>query len=437
MKKKWNLFFVITFAFITMLRADPLIEGLRGSGSEQDPVIIGSVSDLRTLSAFVMNGAMGNNATKDAHFKMTNDLIFEDNDILYDLDGDGTKESNFIPIGGRSAEKTASDWHNFQGIFDGDGHTIRGLRILYGAVNYVGLFGQSYGGSIYRVGIEDGMFSGNGSVGSLCGLGTGADVYGFPGTTIKECFARNVSVKGSWWSVGGLVGATYTDDVIETVVENCYVAEAYVCGTDFVGGFCGNNNGNSEIKNCYFFGEVESIEGTLGNYGGFAGQAKTDGTTILNISNCYYNEDWKLSENVSTASFALAGLAKTSDFMQSDDFIDLLNSEQTMIWQTCEDKLTPALYWESCTSETSNEHLNKSAAGSLNVFPNPVTDGTLNVVSKEGGEYFIFTLSGKCIEKGQIAGNADRIDTRALKTGVYVLQVTNENTCEQTKIVVR
>ena len=217
-----------TFA-ATAIFASPLINGLQGSGEQTDPVLIGSADDLRLLSTFIMNDVNYSTATAGKYFKMTNDIAFATatDSMLYDFDGDGTKESNFIPIGGRQAENLSSDYRLFQGIFDGDGHVISGLRILYGnsTVNYTGLFGVIWGGTIKNTGIEDGEFLGNGCVSALCGQAQS-------GSKISECFVRNCNISGNDMYVGGICAANAS----MSEIQNCYIDNSFVSGNGFVGG---------------------------------------------------------------------------------------------------------------------------------------------------------------------------------------------------------
>ena len=56
----------------------------------------------------------------------------------------------------------------YEGIFDGQNHTISGLYFNDETTNYVGLFGYN-NGTIKNVGIIDSCFKGSGSVGGVCG----------------------------------------------------------------------------------------------------------------------------------------------------------------------------------------------------------------------------------------------------------------------------
>ena len=81
-----------------------------GSGTEYNPYLISSISDMNKLSADIKNGT----SYYDTYFKLTTDLDYY-----------GEK---FIPIGGWE-EKGRYKFNAFAGIFDGDGHTISNINI--------------------------------------------------------------------------------------------------------------------------------------------------------------------------------------------------------------------------------------------------------------------------------------------------------------------
>ncbi|MDR0790449.1 MAG: T9SS type A sorting domain-containing protein [Bacteroidales bacterium] len=330
--KLWKGFCLLMMFSAGNLSAQNFIEGLSGSGTEGDPVLISGVEDLRTLSAFVMNDVNYSTATAGKHFKLTNDIFFSE--PIYDFDDDGVAESNFIPIGGRSGMTTKSDYRLFQGIFDGDGHIIYGLKIRYSGVDYVGLFGITWGASIKNVGIEDGYFEGGGCVAALCGQLNSS-------SSIEACFARSCNVSGTFLYTGGLCGATYSNSVI----NNAYVSLVGVSGTDFVGGFCGNNAPNSVIKNSYSVADVTTTNNSS-YYGGFCGYSTADAAII----NCFYLDTWQQSQVAEPGLFSQRGEAKAWEELSDSTFNDTLNSGQDMVyWKDLQSNqlyYPPILYWE-------------------------------------------------------------------------------------------
>ena len=105
-----------------------------GNGSSSSPYLISNARQLANLAYMVNNG----NSYKGKHFKLTADVVLNDNV----LDSEGKPGSGtfkqWTPIG-RYGYFSNDD---FMGIFDGDGHTIKGLYISDSAERYQGLFGS-------------------------------------------------------------------------------------------------------------------------------------------------------------------------------------------------------------------------------------------------------------------------------------------------------
>ena len=166
--------------------------------------LIATVKDLCYLAVCVNKGDDCAGKT----FKLVDDI---------DLTG-----VDFTPIG--------NDENNFNGTFDGDGHTISNLRINSSG-DGAGLFGYvSKGGTIKNVNLSNVNISGNDYVGGLIGFNSGS---------VSNC-AISGTVNGSK-NVGGLVGWNCCG-----FVENS-TANTTVSGNEDVGGLVGDNGG--KIKN--------------------------------------------------------------------------------------------------------------------------------------------------------------------------------------------
>lgn len=101
--------------------------------SEDDPFEISTAEQLILLASRVNDPRTESHQVfSDKYFKVMNDITFS-------YDGLGETESNFTAIG------NDDDIRYFGGHFDGDGHTISGIRIYKGGEdredNYQGLFG--------------------------------------------------------------------------------------------------------------------------------------------------------------------------------------------------------------------------------------------------------------------------------------------------------
>jgi len=193
----------------------------------------------------------------------------------------------------------------FEGIFDGNNHTINNLTINTAGVDKdsLGLFGRIDGftAEVKNLGVEDVNIVGGDNfiyLGGLCGSNgshrnptggtitncyvTGAVIGGDNtyvlsglcgsnnGGTISDCYAA-VTVTGGDNSecLGGLCGENWDGGTI----INCYATGA-VTGKFLVGGLCGENwSQNTTITNCYATGEVIGIPDPYTYYlGGLCGQ---------------------------------------------------------------------------------------------------------------------------------------------------------------------
>ena len=208
------------------------------AGTSADPFQISNTADLYCFAAWV-NGtytpAKGETAVThlDACAVLTNDItvntgVLNANGTLVS-DGNGFRE--WTPIG-------RGDF-SYNGIFNGQGHTISGLYFNNSRRNYVGFFGYTGRYSkISNVGIVDSYFCGFNYVGGVCGRSD----YG----NISNCYHTG-AVSGIT-SVGGVCGHHSYGKL-----SNCYSAGA-VSGTAYVGGVCGSNS-SGIILNCYFDSE--------------------------------------------------------------------------------------------------------------------------------------------------------------------------------------
>lgn len=194
-------------------------------GSESNPYIIDSVSRLRTLSSLTANryDYTGN------YFKMTADI-------------DMNNVSDFRPIG-RYAAAASADNRIFNGVFDGNGHSISNLSITEEAVyGHVGLF--AYTGSRFIL----------------------------KNLTLSD--SCTVSTKGNY--AGSLAG--YNSGKI----IGC-ISYATVSANNFVGGLTAYSVSGAEITHSVFAGTIP--EDTANAYG-ITGQIID--SVVINTRNTWY-----------------------------------------------------------------------------------------------------------------------------------------------------
>ena len=161
--------------------------------------------------------------------------------VTYTLEADidlSVLDGDWEPIGGYG--------HRFTGIFDGQGHTISGLKITVNP-----------------------MYEGQG----LFGVVSGVDAE--HKAQIRNVIVKDVQITAGFMCVGSIVGVY---DSNTEPLENCAMIGGSVTGENVVGGIVGLN-GDGTIQNCYATGEVT----TSGDYaGGIVGRNR-DGT----VENCY------------------------------------------------------------------------------------------------------------------------------------------------------
>ncbi|MCL2281930.1 MAG: hypothetical protein FWC26_01265, partial [Fibromonadales bacterium] len=225
-----------------------------GSGTESDPFIIINKTQLDTLSLLVSYGQ----TFQGKYIMLGNDINLKDDD--------------WTPIG--------TDYYQFKGTFDGNGHVISGLYINEPGSNTLGLFGKlSSAGTIKNLGVT-GTVNGHDYIGGLVGISYGK---------IINSYAK-VNVNGYDY-VGGLVGFNHQADAdCYAIINNSY-ATGNVKGNDYVGGLVGHSAVSLEkaIINSYATGEVEG-EIYVGGLIGF--------NSFTLISSSYATGKVKGNENV-------------------------------------------------------------------------------------------------------------------------------------------
>ncbi len=148
-------------------------------------------------------------------------------------------EHFWVPIGNKSS--------NFKGIFDGNGHTITGLRI--GAADShesttqcIGLFGYVNQALIRDVSVDVSIYASYNNFVQIGGI-TGFMEY----STIEDCSVTgSMTSTGNGSAVGGFVGCTNNSGEI----KNCHSSASVTASKAWAaGGFVGNLAGVSTV-NC-------------------------------------------------------------------------------------------------------------------------------------------------------------------------------------------
>lgn len=206
-----------------------------------------TISTLEELKAFRDEVNAGN--------KFNGETIELANDI--DLGGE-----EWTPIGHYGGG-------SFNGTFNGNGHTIKGLNI--GNQSYgrgTGFFGETFTAVIKDLTIEGNINTNTNYVGGIVGHGY---------ATITNCNFIG-SIRSSSFQVGGIAGSG------GFTITNCTV-DGNISGASWVGGIIGNCQDGGAYTNCYVKGEISADCAFAGV--GAAGIAAIPLYTTQVISNCY------------------------------------------------------------------------------------------------------------------------------------------------------
>ncbi len=189
-------------------------------------------------------------------------------DFVLTADIDLTGEDYYTPIG------------DYQGTFDGQNHTITGLKMMEES-GHVGLFTRiKWGALVKNLGLVNPNIqnTGAGSTGGIVGY-LDADL-------VENCFVIGGTINGTS-RVGGIAGtcANWTGGE-KTVVKNCFTY-VNVMGAEPAGliGASNGGNGNMVIEDCAVYGMVKYTDT------GDMGPASIDGTpTDIVLTDIYFKE---------------------------------------------------------------------------------------------------------------------------------------------------
>ncbi len=159
-----------------------------GSGTANDPYIIMDSYQLNLLSKLVWAG----NYYENKYFKLGANITYSSSTSWSST---SSFTSNFTSIGG---------WgHSFRGIFDGDGHSISGIRIYKSGSSTddecQGLFGYASSATIKNLVLYNANIVGYKQVGGI----TGSHSSG----TIQDCYVYNTRAKASDTQCGIIRGS--------------------------------------------------------------------------------------------------------------------------------------------------------------------------------------------------------------------------------------
>lgn len=255
-----------------------------GNGSESEPYVISSASELAYLAQSVNDG----NAYEGVYFRLSDNICLNDTGDWMEWQNDVTPANIWTAIGTNDAP--------FCGFFDGCGYTISGMYINDTAspdtVRPQGLFGCFRAGAFAAAAIEnvciaESYVNGNSMIGAIVGsVDDGAirncnnsgtvsgtnNVGGIVGhingeceLEITECTNSGVII-GRNNFIGGIVGGTYCSTV--ALCSNT----GTVTGNDYVAGIVGGNDWNGTVEKSFNAGDIignTSVGGVVGYNNGW------------------------------------------------------------------------------------------------------------------------------------------------------------------------
>lgn len=182
--------------------------------------------------------------------------------LRYDMTGDYVLANDidmagrsFVPFGIVKGENAGT----FTGTFDGQGHTIKGLKYDVEGKGEVGLFSQTDNATIKNLIIEGAYFKGNANVGGIVGR-----MYR---TTITDCAVLNSYIEGRdhVGAIAGEIAQTKVGDKwVGGTITNCF-SDARIKTREYqAGGMLGTIHCGTVEKNL-FTGTVEGREGDNAN----------------------------------------------------------------------------------------------------------------------------------------------------------------------------
>ena len=218
--------------------SNPGRESFAGSGTASSPYLIQCAQDLVNLAYIVTDN---NDDVEGLYFKMTRDIYL--NDFTVDANGNITANGelkSWTPIG-----EYGTIWDDdFQGIFDGGGHTIYGLYLEEkGSRRFLGLFGSMEYATIKNLNIKNAYLYAEPTdnivqLGALVGNCTSSTISN---VSVENCYTQIVKSVNATSQHGGIIGVAYD----EVTLNNCsFSGNIYNSNSDenqvYVGGLVGD-----------------------------------------------------------------------------------------------------------------------------------------------------------------------------------------------------
>lgn len=235
-----------------------------GDGSSEHPFLINTAEELKWYASYV-NGESGDNVVHTtACAKLMNNID------LSTVCGEG--KGNWTPIAKYGIYKYNGE-HHFDGVFDGNGHTISNLYINDENGSNLGLFGyikptaSSAPASVKNLKMASVQIVGESYIAAVSGSGSGVTFENIEVISGSIAGTRNISGISS--CVGNAkncinradvtASSMYAAGVIHYIgkVSNCSNYGKITAGRGLAGGIVSNGDGFAKLTDCANYGDIE------------------------------------------------------------------------------------------------------------------------------------------------------------------------------------
>lgn len=261
-----------------------------GDGSSESPFLITTAEELKWYASYV-NGESGD---KVVHNTACAQLV-KDIDLSTVC---GKGKGNWTPIAKYDIYKYDSEYH-FDGVFDGNGHTISNLYINDENGSKLGLFGyikptaSSAPASVKNLKMDNVQIVGREYIAAVSGSGSGVTFENIE--VISGSIAGTRIISGISSCVGNAkncinradvtASSMYAAGIIDYIgkVSNCSNHGKITAGTGLAGGIVSRGDGFAKLTDCANYGDIE-ITQPVGNDCGVGGLLGFP--WYVEISNC-------------------------------------------------------------------------------------------------------------------------------------------------------
>lgn len=364
-----------------------------GSGTEQSPYQISNASELQLLTEIFSNEDKYSSYEK-SYFVLTEDIQLNETKDFSEWN-ENAPEYSWIPIGNTGK--------SFNGVFDGNNHTISGLYVnadckkQSNEYQNCGLFAYLKG-EVKNLTIDKSYFCVSGyktNLGGICGEAFNAKITNCNSTADFYCYDAEC---------GGIVGNSLSLSNIENCIFSGNITQIKEKSLNNLGGICGS--GEADIKNCENKGTVIFGKSNADSIGGII--ARINEGIIENCTNygkLKCNESSSDKENSSTTSGGIAATAFLSN-------IGYKNKSKGITIKNCNNtgEINGAYYAGGIIGNASNDNSEYSldvinCQNSGNVICDDILGGIIGKVSSYGTKISVDTCVNTAdLSKGKCAG---------------------------------